>query len=175
MSAEQPKISVIIPVYNTEKYLPACLDSVLSQSLKDFEIVAVDDASTDGSSRILSDYAARDPRIRIVTHERNKGLLSVRLTGVRVAAGKYLLFLDSDDIFLPRFLEKLWNTAEKHHADIVHFPLKVRDRDHRLPPKLLCRAEEKSLPYSRELRGSEVFRKYFESTPGNYRKKIRKD
>ena len=161
MSETSPKITVIIPVYNTEKYLPACLDSVLSQSLKDFEIVAVNDASTDNSAGILSKYAAGDPRIRIVTHERNKGLLSVRLTGVRAAAGKYLLFLDSDDIFLPGFLDALWNTAEKHRADIVHFPLRILDRDRRLPPRLLRLAEKKSLPYAHELRGSEVFRKYF--------------
>ena len=161
MSEKPLKISVVIPVYNTEQYLPACLDSVLSQSLKDFEIVAVDDASTDGSSRILSDYAARDPRIRIMTHERNKGLLSVRLTGVRAAAGKDLLFLDSDDIFLPGFLNALWNTAEKHRADIVHFPLRILDRDHRLPPRLLRLAEKKSFPYAHELRGREVFRQYF--------------
>jgi len=160
MSA-QPKISVIIPVYNTEKYLPACLDSVLSQSLQDFEIVAVNDASADGSSRILAEYAARDPRIRIVTHDQNKGLLAVRLTGVRAASGKYLLFLDSDDIFLPRFLENLWKTAEKHQADIVHFPLRILDRDHRLPPRMLRLAEKKSFPYTHELRGREVFRKYF--------------
>ena len=160
MSA-QLKISVVIPVYNTEKYLPACLDSVLSQSLQDFEIVAVNDASADGSARILAEYAARDHRIRIVTHEQNKGLLAVRLTGVRAASGKYLLFLDSDDIFLPRFLENLWITAEKHQADILHFPLKVLDRNHQLPPKLLRRAEKKSLPFPHELRGSEVFRKYF--------------
>ncbi len=161
MSGAPPKISVIIPVYNTEKYLSECLDSVLSQSLKDFEIVAVDDASTDGSARILAEYAVRDPRIRIVTHERNKGLLSVRLTGVRAATGKYLLFLDSDDIFLPRFLDALWNTAEKHHADIVHFPLRILDRERRLPPRLLRLAEKKSRPYAHELRGREVFRKYF--------------
>ena len=153
-----PKISVLIPVYNTGKYLPQCLDSVLSQSMKDFEIVAVDDASTDDSPRILADYAAKDPRILIVTLERNKGLLSVRLTGVRAAAGKYLLFLDSDDIFLPGFLNALWKTAEKHQADIVHFPLRILDRDRRLPSRLLRLAERKSLPYAHELRGGEVFR-----------------
>ena len=161
MSETSPKISVIIPVYNTEKYLSACLDSVLQQSMADFEIVAVNDASTDDSLRLLNEYAAKDPRIRIENHEKNKGLLSVRLTGVRAATGKYLLFLDSDDIFLPGFLDALWNTAEKHRADIVHFPLRILDRDHRLPPRLLRLAEKKSLPYPRELHGREVFRKYF--------------
>lgn len=161
MLAASPKITVIIPVYNTGKYLPACLDSVLSQSLKDFEIVAVNDASTDRSAEILAEYAAKDRRIRVICHERNRGLLSVRLTGVRAAAGKYLLFLDSDDVFLPGFLARLWKTAENHQADIVHFPLKISDRDQQLPPKQLRLAEKKSLPYPHELRGAEVFRKYF--------------
>ncbi|MBR4664791.1 MAG: glycosyltransferase family 2 protein, partial [Lentisphaeria bacterium] len=77
--AESPQISVLIPVYNTEKYLRACLDSVLSQSMTDFEIVAVNDASTDGSPRILAEYAAKDSRIRLINHPCNKGLLAVRL------------------------------------------------------------------------------------------------
>ena len=161
MSETQPKISVVIPVYNTEKYLPACLDSVLSQSLEDFEIVAVNDASTDDSARILADYAAGDSRIRIVNHERNRGLLAVRLTGIAAARGKYLLFLDSDDCFLPGFLKRLWRTAEKHQADVVHFPLKIRDRNHTLPARLLRLAEKKSRPWRQELLGKEVFRKYF--------------
>lgn len=161
MAESTPKITVIVPVFNTEKYLPACLDSVLSQSLKDFEIVAVNDASADNSAEILKEYAAKDRRIRIISHERNKGLLSVRLTGVRAAAGKYLLFLDSDDIFLPGFLDALWNTAEKHQADIVHFPLQVRDRNHQLPPRMLRLAEKKSAPYAHELHGREVFHQYF--------------
>ena len=155
-----PKISVLIPVYNTAKYLPACLDSVLSQSLPDFEIVAVNDASTDDSPRILTEYAAKDPRIRIIDHKTNRGLLAVRLSGVHAAAGKYLLFLDSDDCFLPRFLEKLWNLAEKTQADIVHFPLTVRDREHSLSSKLLRLAEKKSRPCPGELHGEEVFRKF---------------
>ena len=161
MSEPFVKISVIVPVFNTEKYLPACLDSILSQSLTDFEIVAVNDASTDGSARILTDYAARDPRIRIVDHETNRGLLSVRLSGVHAAKGKYLLFLDSDDCFLPGFLENLWRTAEKRQADIVHFPLVIRDRNRSLPPRLLRLAEKKSRPFPQELQGDDVFRKYF--------------
>ena len=161
MSEIKPKITVVVPVFNTEQYLPACLDSILSQSLPDFEIVAVDDASTDGSPRILAEYAAKDSRVRIIEHETNRGLLSVRVSGVQAAKGKYLLFLDSDDCFLPGFLKKLWSVAEKKQADIVHFPLVVRDRNRSLPPRLLRLAEKKSRPFARELHGDDVFRKYF--------------
>ena len=161
MPETSPKITVVIPVYNTGKFLPACLDSVLSQSFKDFEIVAVNDASPDDSARILQQYAERDSRIRIVTHERNKGSNSARLTGIRAARGTYIMFLDSDDWFRPHVMRNALKIAEKHHADIVHFPLQTLDRDHKLSPRLLRRAEKKSLPYPHELRGSDVFRKYF--------------
>ena len=157
----EPCISVIVPVYNTAKYLPTCLDSILSQSMPDFEIIAVNDASTDNSPEILAEYAARDARVRIVCHETNKVLLSVRLSGVRAARGKYLLFLDSDDCFLPGFLTKLRTVAEKKHADMVHFPLVIRDRNHTLSPRVIRLAEKKSRPFARELRNADIFRKYF--------------
>ena len=150
-------ISILIPVYNTAQYLPACLDSVLSQSMPDFEIVAVDDASTDDSPRILAEYAARDPRIRIVTHERNKGLLSVRVTGIRAARGKYIMFLDSDDCFLPGILKQVWDTAETNHADIVNFSMELRLRSGRGKGRFLKYAR----PYRHALLGAEVFHKYF--------------
>ena len=161
MSGALPKITVVVPVYNTGKYLAACLDSVLSQAFKDFEIVAVNDASPDDSPLILKRYAERDSRIRVVTHERNKGSHSARLTGIRAARGKYIMFLDSDDCFLPDVMGRALKIAEKHQADMVHFPLKALDRDHKLPPRMLRMAERKSLPYAHELRGGEVFRKYF--------------
>ncbi len=152
-----PKISVLIPVYNTEKYLSDCLDSVLSQSMTDFEIVAVDDASTDGSSRILAEYASRDPRIRIVTHEKNKGLLSVRLTGINAARGKYIMFLDSDDCFIPGVLKNALDAAETNHADIVNFSMELRLRTGRGNGRFL----KYSRPYRHALLGPEVFHKYF--------------
>ena len=155
------KISVVIPVYNTGKFLPACLDSVLSQSMPDFEVLAVNDASTDDSLGILADYAAKAPRIRIINHECNKGLLAARISGIKAASGKYLLFLDSDDCFLPGFLKKLWSVAEKKQADIVHFPLVIRDRNQSLSTRLLRLAEKKSRPFAQELHGDDVFRKYF--------------
>jgi len=155
---KNPKITVMIPVYNTAKYLPACLDSVLSQSMKDFEIVAVNDASTDNSPDILAEYAAKDPRIRIENHEKNKGLLAGRLTGIKAAKGKYIMFLDSDDCFIPGVLKNVLRTAEKNDADIVNFPMELRLRTGRGKGTLV----KYSRPYKHELRGEDVFRKYFE-------------
>lgn len=158
-----PRISVLIPVYNTEKYLSKCLDSVLSQSMTDFEVVAINDASTDDSPRILAEYAARDGRIRIVTHDRNKGLLAARMTGIQAARGKYIQFLDSDDELLPDILRGLLDTAEKNQADIVHFPLDVRIRSLNGPvtnrhTRIVARS---SMPWHSPLTGRDVFRKFF--------------
>ena len=157
MSEQNPKISVIVPVYNTGKYLSACLDSILSQSMADFEIVAVNDASPDDSPEILSGYAAKDPRIRIVNHETNKGLLAARVSGIRTARGKYIQFLDSDDRFLPGVLHAVLEAAEESGADIVDFSVEMRTR--------LETGREKTVrfihPGSQVLQGEEVFRKYF--------------
>jgi len=102
--------SIIIPVYNVEHYLRACLDSVLNQSFADWEAVCVNDGSTDGSAAILEEYAIRDSRIRIIT-QANGGLSAARNAGIKEAKGDYLLFLDSDDWLehnaLQRLVEKL--------------------------------------------------------------------
>ena len=157
----QPRITVVVPVYNTAKYLKTCLDSVLSQSLADFEIVAVNDASTDDSPAVLSGYAAKDARIRIVNHERNRGLLAARLSGIRAAAGTYLMFLDSDDELLPGILQDAFDAAEKHQADIVHFPLDVRQRGSGLIRKQLQTVRRRSRPGKKPLQDAEIFRNFF--------------
>ena len=156
----KPEISVLIPVYNTAKYLSACLDSVLSQSMPEFEVIAVNDASTDASRQILARYAAKDSRIRIIDHECNKGLLAARISGIKAAAGKYIQFLDSDDSLLPGILRELFDTAEKNQADIVHFPLEVRVRSN-IPAKHIRIVEKSSMPWHSPLQGREVFRKFF--------------
>ncbi|MBE1484503.1 glycosyltransferase family 2 protein [Plantactinospora soyae] len=108
-------LSVIVPVYQVEKYLADCLDSILGQSLRDIELVAVDDASTDGCARILARYAARDPRIVLVSLERNQGLGAARNAGLAQATGKYVWFVDSDDWLpdgaLPAVADRLARTA----------------------------------------------------------------
>ena len=92
-----PVVSVIIPVYNTGSYLRDCLDSIVGQTLTDIEILCVDDGSTDDSPAILREYAAGDPRVKIISRE-NGGLSLARNTGIRAASGKYIYFMDSDDL-----------------------------------------------------------------------------
>ena len=114
-----PKVSVIIPVYNVEKYLHECLDSLLNQTLKDIEIIAVDDGSTDSSLKILKDYAKKDKRLKVLTQE-NKGAGAARNLGMKHATGSYLSILDSDDYFDHSMLELLYKKAEKTKAkDVV--------------------------------------------------------
>lgn len=112
------RVSVIIPVYNVEKYLTACLDSVLNQTFADFELILVDDGSTDESPVIMRRYAEADARISI-NSQSNKGVSAARNFGLSVAQGDYILFVDSDDTILPDTLERLWQHAQDTNADIV--------------------------------------------------------
>ena len=96
-----PKVSVLVPVYNTEKYLPACLDSVLDQSLRDLEIICVDDCSPDRCGEIIDEYAARDARVKTIHLQENRRQGYGRNLGMNRATGKYLYFLDSDDTIVP--------------------------------------------------------------------------
>ncbi len=121
-----PKVSVIIPVYNAEKYLPECLDSVCGQMLRDIEIICVNDGSTDGSAEILETYAARDERIRIISQS-NAGAGAARNRGMETAEGKYLAFIDSDDFWKPELLEKTYDLAESCGADICFYPYAIYD------------------------------------------------
>ena len=115
------KVSVIIPVYNTEKYLPACLDSVLDQTLKDLEIICIDDASTDSSAGILDRYAAQDTRIKAIHLKKNRRQGNARNIGIEHAEGEYLYFLDSDDMIEPETLQELYDLSERDRLDAVFF------------------------------------------------------
>ena len=112
------KVSVIIPVRNVESYLPRCLDSVLNQTLRDIEVVCVDDGSTDGSPDILASYAKRDPRI-VVLAQPCSGAGAARNLGLSRARGQYVDFVDSDDFLMPDTLERRFACAEETQADIV--------------------------------------------------------
>lgn len=112
------KISVIVPVYNAEKYLEKCMDSICSQTLKEIEIICVDDGSTDGSYQILRRYAGEDERIRLLS-QTNQYAGVARNHGMKYAKGKYLSFLDADDYFEPKMLEKMYQRAEKNNSDVV--------------------------------------------------------
>ena len=114
------KVSVIIPVYNAERYLRKCLDSVLNQTLRDIEIICVDDSSTDDSLKILNEYAVRDSRVRVITQE-NGGAGKARNTGMDAASGEFLSFLDADDFFETSMLEEAWKKAVSDWDDLVVF------------------------------------------------------
>ena len=107
-------LSIIIPVYNSEKYLEECLISIVNQSLKDFEIICINDGSTDNSLKILEKFAEQDSRIRII-NQQNQGQGYARNAGLEAAAGDYVGFIDSDDYISPDFYEKLY----KYKDDIV--------------------------------------------------------
>jgi len=114
------KISVIIPVYNSEKYLRACLDSVTRQTLREIEIICVDDGSTDSSGEILRAYASRDRRVKIIS-QKNSGAGAARNAGLALAQGEYLSFLDADDFFAPQMLEEAYANAAENRADVIVF------------------------------------------------------
>ena len=114
-----PKVSVIVPVYNTERFVLRCIKSILSQTYENLEIILVNDASTDASLKILEDAAARDKRIRVVRHPKNMGLFLARLTGVKKSTGEYIAFVDSDDHISEDFLRRLVHRAVSGGYDIV--------------------------------------------------------
>lgn len=112
-------ISVVVPVYNVEKCLEDCLDSIINQSYKNTEIILIDDGSTDKSGNICDEYANKDNRIKVL-HKENNGVSSARNDGMAMANGEYLTFVDSDDIIHPDYLAILYQDAIDYDADIVH-------------------------------------------------------
>ncbi len=116
-------ISVIIPVYNVEKYLCECVDSVLNQTYSEYEIILIDDGSTDSSGKICDDYANKNDKIKVI-HKKNGGLSMARNDGMSVATGEYIYFLDSDDYISADALEKLISNIQTNNSDFVFFDAK---------------------------------------------------
>lgn len=114
-----PAVSVIIPVYNTEKYLRRCLDSVCNQTLKDIEIICVNDASPDDSAAILAGYAARDPRVKVIAFEQNRGVGAARNVALDHAIGDFVMFCDSDDWYESTMCERMFWTMQREQVDLV--------------------------------------------------------
>ena len=112
------RISVIVPVYQVEKYLSRCIESLLAQSYSDYEIILVDDGSRDGSGQICDDYAGREARIRVI-HQENQGLGPARNAGVRQASGDYVVFVDSDDYVAEDYLEYLAELVERYQVKLA--------------------------------------------------------
>ncbi len=114
-----PKISIVIPVYNSEKYLKECFDSLIGQTFMDFEIIAVNDGSSDGSQTIIDNYAALYPNIVKSYSKENGGQGAARNYGLEKASGEYVLFMDSDDYIEKDMLEVLYNSAISNNSDLV--------------------------------------------------------
>ena len=116
----QPKVSIIVPVYNVEKFLPQCVDSLVNQTLKDIEIILVDDGSSDNCPAICDKYAEQDSRIKVI-HKKNDGVGSARNSGMEVATGEYIAFVDSDDYVALNAYQQLYAKALDTQADIIYF------------------------------------------------------
>lgn len=128
---ENPKVSILVPIYNVEKYLPRCIESVLSQDFRDYELILVDDGSPDQCPQICDEYAMKDKRIKVV-HKKNGGLVSARLAGFKVARGEYVMHVDSDDYLLPSAISTLYNEAKEGDYDVVKSrPLREDDNGKR--------------------------------------------
>lgn len=114
-----PLVSIVVPVYNTEKYLKRCINSILEQTYTNLEIILVDDDSTDASAKILEQYRVIDNRIKTITHKQNRGLFQARITGVESSSGSYITFVDSDDYISVDWIRTLLVCAEECSCDIV--------------------------------------------------------
>lgn len=156
-----PKVTVIIPCYNAETFIGECLDSVVNQTLTDIEIICVDDGSTDDTYAILNDYAKNDNRITVL-QQINSGAGVARNKGLNIATGEYLAFLDSDDVFEPEMLDKMYKTAQKEDLDII---VCRADRFHNLSKakeNIPWSVREDLLPAKRPFAGTDVsFNFYF--------------
>lgn len=147
------KVSVVIPVYNADKYLNQCVDSVVNQTLKDIEIILVNDASTDNSLNICNEYKKKDDRIKIVDKPVNQGLAAARNSGMEVCNGEYVVFLDSDDWVELDAYEKMYNAAKSNDSDIVFCNCIENEDGHRFSKFIRCGA------YNREQIKNEILPK----------------
>jgi glycosyltransferase involved in cell wall biosynthesis len=114
-----PKVSIIVPVYNVEKYITRCLDSILAQTFTDFECILVDDASPDNCPMICNEYAKKDKQFKVIHKTKNEGLPKARRSGLDIASGDFIMHVDSDDWLEPDALEKLYKKQCETNADIV--------------------------------------------------------
>ena len=141
-------ISVVLPVYNVQKYLKKCTESIIKQTHEELEIICVDDGSTDGSGELLDDIAATDARFRVI-HQANAGTMQVRSRAIAEANGEYIAFIDSDDYVASDMLQKLLKTIETNGADIAVGGFEIVDEDgvplSVVAPKLPCMNSDEAL------------------------------
>ncbi|WGK69965.1 glycosyltransferase family 2 protein [Candidatus Haliotispira prima] len=151
------KVSIIIPVYNVERYLRECLESVINQTLEQIQIIIVNDASPDNSWKIIEEYKNRNPKIEVLTHEQNLGANESRNTGLSAVKGQYIFFLDNDDTISLDACEKLYNIAVQHDADIVGCPIRRTD----ISNTETLRTDYFNNKEIREYIGEDIYQAYF--------------
>jgi len=152
----QPKVSVIIPIHNMEEYLGQSIKSWADQTLKDIEIICIDDASTDSSLEILMQYAQKDSRIKAYSFTENKSAWSARKYGIENATGQYIMFADADDTILPNACEELYHEAQEAQVDILHFDAEIINVNG-LPESRIQSMERFLKPYDGSFEGKDVF------------------
>lgn len=154
-----PLVSIVVPVYNVESYIDECLQTVCSQTYKNLEIICVDDGGNDKSMDIVRSFAIKDCRIRIIEHEKNKGLAEARNTGVENVSGDYVFFLDSDDWLSLDAIEKLVRSAKMEEADIVVGHGRAFPDDDSKETHLVAESMNSwlTLPKEAEVRGKRMF------------------
>lgn len=123
-----PELSIIVPVYKVEKYLPRCIDSILAQTFGDFELILIDDGSPDGCGRICDEYAQKDKRI-VAIHQKNMGVSAARNAGLDIARGRYIGFVDSDDWIEPQMYEVMMDAIRENGADMAVCGVRYADED----------------------------------------------
>lgn len=143
MTEARPEVSVIVPVYNVNPYLRRCVDSLISQTLHDIEIILIDDGSTDGCSQTCDEYAGIDARIRVV-HQANAGLSEARNAGIDLARADYLMFVDSDDWVEPEFCRIPLSIAKEQKADLVMFQYRYIKKEKTREPDTTVSEGEKT-------------------------------
>lgn len=154
------KVSIIIPVYNVEKYLNACIDSLINQTMNEIEIIGIDDCSTDCSGIILDDYALKDRRVCVLRHDKNKGTCYSRKRGVMAAKGDYILFVDGDDYLEQNACEMLIKEMGKDPVDILQFGSYIHAEAY-LEHTRVERSRKNLIPYYGKLFGTDVLKKCF--------------
>ena len=144
--SQNPNVTIVLPVYNVEPYLRQCLDSVVNQTMREIQIICVNDGSTDGSPAILEEYAAKDPRIMVI-HQENQGAGSARNAAFSHIQGKYTYFVDPDDWIELQLCEKLFKFAEEKQADIVYLGFRLFKQDGSIKRfrRVRCVSDDKSL------------------------------
>ena len=125
LSNRNPLISIIVPICNVEPYVSKCLDSIVNQTLKEIEIICIDDCSADRSAEIIREYAEKDPRIVPIFHEENLSTSQARKDGVSLSRGKYIMFVDGDDELFLEACETAYHAIEQYRTDMVQFDTEI--------------------------------------------------